>query len=218
MAASTGMFCNDMALSLNVAVIGAGNVGGTLGRAFARAGHKVTFGVRDPADGRAEAVVADSGADVGRVADALFGAEVVVLALPGNMIEAFLRQHAAALESLLIVDAANRIGGPGPAHSRDAVLAAVPTARYARAFNTVGWENFAEPRFGDTAADLFYSADEADRPLVEALISAVGLRPAYVGADQHDVVDGVLRLWFALAVGQQRGRRLAFRVLEAGDG
>jgi predicted dinucleotide-binding enzyme len=218
MAASTEMFSNDMALSLNVAVIGAGNVGGTLGRAFARAGHKVTFGVRDPADGRAEAVVADSGADVGRVADALFGAEVVVLALPGNMIEAFLRQHAAALESLLIVDAANRIGGPGPAHSRDAVLAAVPTARYARAFNTVGWENFAEPRFGDTAADLFYSSDEADRPLVEALISAVGLRPAYVGADQHDVVDGVLRLWFALAVGQQRGRRLAFRVLDASDG
>jgi predicted dinucleotide-binding enzyme len=218
MAASTEMFSNDMALSLNVAVIGAGNVGGTLGRAFARAGHKVTFGVRDPADGRAEAVVADSGADVGRVADALFGAEVVVLALPGNMIEAFLRQHAAALESLLIVDAANRIGGPGPAHSRDAVLAAVPTARYARAFNTVGWENFAEPRFGDTAADLFFSADEADRPLVEALISAVGLRPVYVGADQHDVVDGVLRLWFALAVGQQRGRRLAFRVLDASDG
>jgi predicted dinucleotide-binding enzyme len=218
MAVLLSRFVDDMALSLNVAVIGAGNIGGTLGRAFARAGHKVTFGVRDPADGRAEALVADSGANAARVADALFGAEVVVLALPANVIEAFLRQHAAALESLLIVDATNRIGGPGPAHSRDAVLAAVPTARYARAFNTVGWENFAEPRFGETAADLFYSADEADRPALEALIQAVGLRPAYVGADQQDVVDGVLRLWFALAIGQQRGRRLAFRVLDANDG
>jgi 8-hydroxy-5-deazaflavin:NADPH oxidoreductase len=178
----------------------------------------VTFGVRDPAGSAATAVVAASGAQAARVADALVGAEVVVLALPGTVVEPFLRQHAAALESLLIVDAANRIGGPGPAHSRDAVIAAVPTARYARAFNTVGWENFAEPQFGDTVADLFFSADEADRPLVEALIEAVGLRPAYVGADQHDVVDGVLRLWFALAVGQQRGRRLAFRVLDASDG
>ena len=97
-------------------------------------------------------------------------------------------------------------------------MGAVPTARYARAFNPVGWENFAEPRFGDTAADLFFSADEADRPLVEALIEAVGLRPAYVGANQQDVVDGVLQLWFALAVGQHRGRRLAFRVLDASDG
>jgi len=217
MAALSYRLLDGMALSLNVAVVGAGNIGGTLGRAFARAGHKVSFGVRDPAASGAAAVAADSGADVATVARALVGAEVVVLALPGNVVEPFLRQHAAALESLLIVDATNRIGGPGPAHSRDAVLAAVPTARYARAFNCIGWENFAEPQFGDRAADLFFSADEEDRPLVAALISAVGLRPAYVGADQHDVVDGVLRLWFALAVGQRRGRRLAFRVLDASD-
>lgn len=218
MAALAQRFIDDMAISMNVAVIGAGNIGGTLGRAFARAGHEVTFGVRDPADSGAAAAVGDSGARAARVAGSLVGAEVVVLALPGTVVEAFLREHAAALESLLIIDATNRIGGPGPAHSRDSILAAVPTARYARAFNCVGWENLAEPQFGDTAADLFFSADEADRPLVEALIQAVGLRPAYVGANQHDVVDGVLRLWFALAVGQNRGRRLAFRVLDASDG
>jgi 8-hydroxy-5-deazaflavin:NADPH oxidoreductase len=218
MAAQSARLVDDMALSLNVAVIGAGNIGGTLGRAFARAGHKVTFGVRDPAATGAAAVAADSGAEVATVAQALVGAEVVVLALPGNVVEPFLREHAAALESLLIVDATNRIGGPGPAHSHDSVLAAVPTARYARAFNSVGWENFAEPRFGETVADLFFSAGEEDRLLVEALISAVGLRPVYVGVGQHDVVDGVLRLWFALAVGQGRGRRLAFRVLDASDG
>lgn len=206
-----------MALSLNVAVVGAGNIGGTLGRAFARAGHKVTFGVRDPDASGAASVAADSGADIATVAQSLVGAEVVLVALPGNVVEPFVRQHAAALESLLIIDATNRIGGPGPAHSRDAVLGAVPTARYARAFNSLGWENFAEPLFGDTAADLFFSANEEDRPLVEALVSAVGLRPVYVGPDQHEVVDGVLRLWFALAVGQQRGRRLAFRVLDASD-
>ena len=36
---------------MNVAIIGAGSVGGTLGRSFAGAGHGVTFGVRDPAKG-----------------------------------------------------------------------------------------------------------------------------------------------------------------------
>src|SRR3954453_3499890 len=122
MTAMSARFQSDMALSLNVAVVGAGNIGATLGRAFARAGHKVTFGVRDPAEKSAAAVAADSGAQVATVAQALGGAEVVVLALPGNVVEPFLRQHAAALESLLIVDAVNRIGGPGPAHSRDFVL------------------------------------------------------------------------------------------------
>src|SRR5690242_11052676 len=125
MASLSSRLVDDMALSLNVAVIGAGNIGGTLGRAFARGGHKVTFGVRDPAAAGAATAVADSGADVAPVAQALVGAEVVVLALPGNVVDPFLRENAAALESLLIVDATNRIGGPGPAHSRDSVLAAV---------------------------------------------------------------------------------------------
>jgi 8-hydroxy-5-deazaflavin:NADPH oxidoreductase len=35
-----------------------------------------------------------------------------------------------------------------------------------------------------------------------------------VGDGVQDVVDGALRLWFALAIGQKRGRGLAFKVLE----
>lgn len=48
---------------------------------------------------------------------------------------------------------------------------------------------------------------------MDALIEAVGLRPMYLGPDQQDVVDGVLRLWFALAIGQGHGRHLAFHTL-----
>ena len=33
---------------MNIAIIGAGNVGGTLGRIWAQRGHSVVFGVRDP--------------------------------------------------------------------------------------------------------------------------------------------------------------------------
>jgi len=33
------------------------------------------------------------------------------------------------------------------------------------------------------------------------------------GVEQVDVVDSVLRLWFALAIGQGKGRHLAFKVL-----
>jgi predicted dinucleotide-binding enzyme len=146
-------------------------------------------------------------------AETLAGADVVVLALPARAVPAFAEEHAGALAGPLVVDAANDLGGDGPANHHDVLAAAVPGIRYARAFNSLGWENFAEPRFGDVQADLFFSSAEADRPVVEALIEAVGLRPAFVGEGQQDVVDGVLRLWFALAVGQGRGRHLAFRVL-----
>lgn len=201
---------------MTIAVLGAGHIGGTLGAAFARAGHAVTLGVRDPSSPAAAAALG-SGVRISGVAEALQGAEVALLAVPGRAVDALVREHAAALAGLLVVDASNSMGGGGPADSHDAVLAAVPTARYARAFNSLGWENFAEPRFGATVADLFFSSAEDDRATVEALIEAVGLRPAYLGPDQHEVVDGVLRLWFALAIGQGRGRHLAFRVLDADD-
>jgi hypothetical protein len=58
----------------------------------------------------------------------------------------------------------------------------------------VGFENLADPRFGDAVADLFFSSSEQDRPVVETLAAAVGGRPVYVGEGQQDAVDGVLRL------------------------
>jgi 8-hydroxy-5-deazaflavin:NADPH oxidoreductase len=49
---------------------------------------------------------------------------------------------------------------------------------------------------------------------VPGWMRAVGLRPMYVGDGQQDVVDGAMRLWFALAFAQGHGRNLAFRILE----
>ena len=47
-------------------------------------------------------------------------------------------------------------------------------------------------------ADLFFSCQPDDRAVLEELLGAVGLHPAYVGADMQNVADGVLPLWFAL--------------------
>jgi predicted dinucleotide-binding enzyme len=194
---------------MDVAVIGMGNVGGAIGRAVARAGHRVWFGSRHP-DGDQGA--ADP-ATVVTIGEAIAAADVVILTIPGTAVAALLTEHGAALAGKLVVDAANRIGGPGPSHNVQTVAELAPDARYARAFNTLGWENFDRPQFGDVTADLFFCAAAADRATVETLISAVGLNPIYLGPDQHDILDSVTLLWFTLAVGQHRGRHLAFKVL-----
>lgn len=196
---------------MRIAVIGTGNIGGTLGRAFARAGHDVAFGSRSPGS---DEVRADTAARVTDVGSALADAGVVALALPGPAVDELLAGHSAGLAGRLVLDCANRIGGSGPANSHDAITSKVPGVRYARVFNSLGWENLAEPQFGDTRADMFYSAPESDEATVAQLIEAVGLRPVYLGDGQQEVVDGVLRLWFALVVGRGHGRHLAFRTLE----
>lgn len=193
---------------MTVAVIGTGFIGGTLGRAFARAGHSTVFGSRK-AD--ADTAAGDSGAATASVAEAIARAETVVLAVPAAAIEDLVATHGDALAGKLVIDAANHAGPV--AHHADVIARHAPAARYARAFNTLGGENLAEPVFDGIAADMFYSAPEADRPTLDALITAVGLRPIYLGENQQDVVDGMLRLWFTLAVGQRQGRHLAFRTL-----
>jgi hypothetical protein len=62
---------------------------------------------------------------------------------------------------------------------------------------------------------MFFSAPEQDRGTVEAVISAVGLRPVYLGEDQEALVDAFFQVWVTLAIKQGRGRRLAFKLLEA---
>jgi predicted dinucleotide-binding enzyme len=199
---------------MKIAVLGMGHIGGTIGRKWAAAGHRVVFGVRDPANA--------SGADaensnVDTVANAVDGADAVLFAVPGSALGGVLAEHAAALDGKLLIDAANNIGGSGPTHQLPLFEQHVPNASVYRAFNSLGWENFANPQFGSERADLFYSGpDGPSRATIERLIEEIGLRPIYVGDGTAgaDTVDHVLRLWFALAIGQKRGRHLAFRVLD----
>jgi len=210
---------------VRIGIIGTGNIGGTLGAALARAGHEVTLGSRHPsgeassdeASGEAASGEAASGGGVPgpQVRDltgALADAEVVLLALPAGAVGDFLAEHAGSLAGKLVIDATNRVGAP-VANAAAELAEAAPAARYARAFNTLGWENFADPVFDGEPADLFFSCAEADRPVLEQLIADVGLRPAYLGAGKQDVVDGALPLWFALVQAGGGNRRLAFRVL-----
>jgi len=152
---------------------------------------------------------------IGSLADALNSdPDVVDMAIPGTAMDATIAQYAGLLDGRTIIDSANRMAGD-PLNSFATFQQHTPRARIYRAFNTLGWENFADPKFDGVQADLFYCGTDGEaRAAVEQLISDVGLRPMYLGGvEQVDVVDSVVRLWFALAVGQGKGRHLAFKVL-----
>jgi predicted dinucleotide-binding enzyme len=180
-----------------IGVIGSGNIGATIGEAWRRAGHEVLFASRSPDPPRTVAIP-----------DAIAAADVVLLATPGAAVPELLAEHGQALDGRVVIDATNDIGAER-LHHADAY---VPGARFVRAFNTLGFEIFADPRFGDEVADLFWCG-----PLdagVEQLIADVGLRPVRVGdIDAIDVVDGAARLWLTLVFRQGHRRRLALRLL-----
>jgi hypothetical protein len=199
---------------MKVAVLGAKIIGSTLGRKWARAGHEVMFGVRNVDNPEVQALAQELGATVGTPSDAIAFGDVVVFAIPGGAMDETIQAHAAALGSKIVIDAANRMSSA--VRNSAAVFAAyAPAAKVYRAFNSLGWENFENPRFGDVQADLFYCGPGGEAQfLVEKLIHDVGLRPVRLGdLSQVHLVDMVGSLWFALALGQGMGRHLAFKVL-----
>jgi hypothetical protein len=192
---------------MRIAVIGKGNIGGSLGSKWIAAGHDVVYGARD---GSGEG---PGGAPVASIGDAIEHADVVVLAVPGKVAGDVVAEHGAALAGKTVVDAVNRIGAP-EFDSRAIIAQAAPRARYVRAFNSLGWENFANPMPG---TNMFFAADPDARATAEELITAVGLEPAFVGdASATATVDALLPLWFALVQQNGGNRRVALRVIQEG--
>ena len=203
--------------TITVAVLGAGNIGGTLGKKWSAAGHQVHFGVSDPLGKNARALRTELGerAAIGDIGDALQGDPAVVLiSIPGGIVEQTAQTYGAQLNGRILIDAANRMGEDSR-HSLAHFQQHAPQALVYRAFNSLGWENFAEPDFAGIQADLFYCGPDGEaRAKVEQLISDVGLRPVYLGGnEQMGLLDSIASLWFALALGQKKGRHLAFKVL-----
>ena len=193
-----------MLATMRIAVIGKGNIGRTLGGRWGAAGHDVVYGARG---GSGEG---PGGAPVRSIGEALEDAAVVLLAVPGQAVPDVVREHGAALAGKVVIDAVNRIGAP-EFDSRALITDAATSARYVRAFNSLGWENFADP-MPDSA--MFFAADPEARAVAEELISAVGLEPAFVGdATATATVDALLPLWFALVKLNDGNRRLALGIL-----
>ena len=135
-----------------------------------------------------------------------------MLAVPGTAAKDVLASLGSALAGKVVIDATNDIQGAGKLHALDELA---DGAHPVRAFNTLGWENFADPVFDGVPADLFYAAEEGHaKEVADRLIADVGLVPVWLGGiDTFGVVDSLTRLWFLLAFQRKLGRRLAFKML-----
>lgn len=187
---------------MRIAVVGAGRIGGTIGGRWEAAGHDVTYGMRDPSKKK--------GAK--SIDQALSGVEAILIAVPGAALVQLVRDHAPGLDGKIIIDATNNFGGASM-NAWSEVASAVPHAHLYRAFNSLGWDVFANPTLDGQQADLFYAGPEGEpKTAVEQLIADAGLRPVWVGGtDEVDTIDGVLRLWYTLS--RTRGRRIAFKLI-----
>ena len=173
---------------MDIAIIGAGNVGRSLATAFVRAGHTVTIASRDPED--AGAIATATGATVSRSnLEAVSGASVVVLAVPFSSAPDIAAEIGQAVSGNIVVDATNRMsfGVNGPdidttTSNAEELAALLPHAKVVKAFNTLFASNQSDPIADGVRLDGYVAADDpAARTLVLELVESIGLQPVDVG-------------------------------------
>ncbi len=203
---------------MNIAIIGAGNVGQALGSGWAALGHTVIFGTRSPDRDDMVALTTRTGTQAALPADAAAQAEVLLLATPWNATQAVL-ENLGDLTGKVLLDATNPIG-PGLALIGDPsggeqVAAWAPGAHVVKAFNTTGFENMQAPSYDGTPLAMFYCGDDASAKATAAdLIAALGFDAIDAGPLSRAVhLEHLAMVWITQAFTMGAGRDFGFAVL-----
>ena len=206
---------------MNIAVIGAGYVGGTLGKKWSIAGHNVFFGVRDPRQSKYQTLLKEcsESATMQTVEAAIDSARLVVVALPWNSVEAVIKNI--NLKDKVIIDCTNPIAQgfkllfPNTTSGAEQIASWAPGSCVFKAFNTTGWENMENPDFNGTAATMFYCGDTSNHKNdVQKLIEDIGFEPWYVGdLAMARYLEPLAMLWISEAIVRGKGRNIAFKMM-----
>jgi predicted dinucleotide-binding enzyme len=205
---------------MQIAIIGAGNVGSALAAGLIRAGHVVRFGVRNPLSAKSErAAGLVSGVKFHSVKEACLSAEVIIVTTPPEVVESLIAEFGAVSDKV-IIDATNSIRTrPEPyATAFHAIKALTGSNRVVKCFNTTGFENMGNPNYpGFDGIDMFCAGNDASaKKVVQQLAIDIGFGACwdFGGDDKVELLEKFALSWINLAIMQGHGRNLAFKVIK----
>jgi predicted dinucleotide-binding enzyme len=185
---------------MQVAIIGAGQVGTALAGALRRVGHQIVFGVKAPASGRT---------DQADVAEAARRADTVILAVPFAAAAGVIAA-ASGFAGKILIDATNPLGvGDGglgltlgfATSGAEQIAALAPRAKVFKTFNQTGFENMTAARSYAARPVMFVAGDDAAaKAVVLALVGDVGFEAVDAGGLRAArLLEPLAMLWIELA-------------------
>jgi predicted dinucleotide-binding enzyme len=208
---------------MRIGILGAGNVGGTLGRGWARLGHEVYFGVPNPGAAKTRELVRDIGpsARAGTAAEAAGFGEAVVLATPWQATEQAIKA-AGEMSGKIVIDCTNPLRPDFTGltlgfttSGAEQVAEWARGAKVYKAFNQTGSNIMAAPTLEGQRPVMFVCGDDAaHKPAVLKLTADLGFEAIDAGGlAVARLLEPVGMLWIHLALVQGLGRDFAFGLL-----
>ncbi len=200
-----GLSIASPAFAETIAIIGTGNVATALGPAFAAQGHTIVYGSRDPSRDSVADLVEQTGnsASATTQAEAVSAADIVILAVPGMLVEE-ITKGLGDLAGKIIIDPTNPLTGPmgALAHGVDTsngeiIQNAAPDAFVVKAFNTLSWRTMIDPDLAGGPVSIPLAGNDADaKAKVAELVEGMGLEAIDVGGIENaHWIEGMLMLW-----------------------
>jgi NADPH-dependent F420 reductase len=173
---------------MQIAIIGAGNVGGALATTAVKSGHTVTLAATD-ADKVGQAAAAAGANAATSNLEAVRDAEIVVLAVPHAAVAGIAAELGEALQGKVVVDSTNPLNdtfsdlvtsGRSAAEELQDALPGVPVVK---AFNTIFAGRHGNPTEVGLPLDAFIAGDDADaKARVGELAGSLGYRVIDAGS------------------------------------
>ncbi|MGU3540851.1 NADPH-dependent F420 reductase [Methylobacterium sp. A54F] len=176
---------------IRIGIIGAGNIGGTIGGLWVKAGHPVMFASRHPEELKGLVESLGSNASAGTPEEAIRFGQAVFVAVPYKAYPQLAADHGASLKGRIVIEAGNatqaRDGDLYAEVQRDGIGATSARyfagARLVRAFNAANYKIFAAqanrpaPRMAIPIA-----GDDPDAlDVAKRLVADAGFDPVVVG-------------------------------------
>lgn len=208
---------------MRVGILGAGNVGGALGAAWAHHGHEVFFGTRNPASPEIHGLLERSGprARAESLQDAVNSSEVVLNALPWSATRAVLESLDFGGKPLL--DCTNPLKPDlsgleaGTTTSGGELVAQwARSSKVVKIFNTTGYKNMVETTIRGEHLPMLYCGDDADsKKIAASLAHDLGLHPIDAGPLSNSrLLEPYALVWIWLALKGGMDRDFAFQIVK----
>lgn len=200
---------------VKIAIIGAGNVGRALGRAW-RTDHDITYGVRSPNDPK----YADLGAPATTNDAAVAGSDVVVLCTPWQGAEAALKA-CGDLTGKVLIDCVNPLTPDFSAleighttSGAEQVAAWAPGARVCKAMNQIGAPMMDHPQLPSAPVMFVCGDDDAAKQVTADLVTQLGFEAVDAGdLTLARLLEPFALVWIHLALRRGFGTNWGFGLL-----
>jgi len=205
---------------MKIGIIGAGDVGGTLGKSWRQRKHDIMFGVRNLQSQNVQRLAQmDKSLTFGNINDAVAFGDVILFAIPWTSIEETVRGR--NLSGKIVIDPTNPLTpdlrqlafDDSSVAERIANLA--KGAKVVKAFNTIGAQTLNNSIFGSNRADLFLCGDDTpSKRVVGELAADIGFDVVDIGSLANArMLENLALLWIELALRQELGPNIAFKLL-----